>query len=1220
MSLKDVGLKEYYISGVDNLVKKFYVPVLQESVLYQRRTAYFNSRALAMAARGLSGLLKNDGKMQLICSVQLEESDKEVFENPVRFLETQASEVMGMLDQPYDKLERQRLSLLAELLATGKLEIKVAMPHSGGIYHEKAGIFHDKEGNIVAFNGSGNETPGGWLRNRESFHVFTSWMDDRHIRPEIRTFDALWNHRLPDTTVIPLPEAVRTKILQFRAQEYFFREGMDEPVDPADEDIVEVSDWRWTPELAFVIESPRLWNHGDFAFGEVAFTPFEHQDYVASSVLDSWPPRCLLCDEVGLGKTIEAGLILKGFRSAGRVDRAVILAPKNILKQWQLQLLTKFNIVAWRLDGDYVLGPQVDPDIPPERKKVDADNPFRTEPIMLVSSQLIRSERRKNQLLGLEYDIVVLDEAHHARARGAHGRREPNLLLSALEELKLQTQGLIFMTATPIQLSRKELWDLLMILEVPGNWQDEDLFDRFFDEMNRTKPDWRFLFEMVQSGLRSWGVDHDAVREARNYYKDVDVDSLMQLIKDNRHHSVSGLDPRSQEVVKVLLNRHSPVYRMIYRNTRELLKRYHAEGKFKEKMAERDVQPPDKIVLTGSRDDPRSELGLYHRVDEYIREHYAKYESVRKGLGFLMEVYRKRLTSSFYAIKTSLGRRKQTVDEALRTGEFGTLIKELDEDEAFEEYADAADDFAKEIDEGRFIASHKEQEQFRKVLEAEQRYLERFLSDLQDLPSDSKAEYLHGLLRGKFEKGVRRVIVFSQFADTVDFLLNYFRPHYGAKLGSYTGEGGSYWDGRQWVRCSKQKIQEKFADDSDSLSILVCTDAASEGLDLQSCDTLVNYDIPWNPMRIEQRIGRIDRIGQKSPKVIVHTLYYEGTVEERVYGRCLGRIDNFKTTLGSLQPILAITEKFIREASLARDELETDDILSRLDDELAKPIPEIEENIRMFELLNHYEPRLTPSRLKVPVSQRQLEDALSHPLEKLGWTRDGEYWVRGATVVTFTPSVMDLKSRPARLTTPQSNLADLFGNLPEMPETIEGTDGRRLYRLDIEGLTAFVCEHKGRFAIVRAYGDLTGRGNQSFSNLEECRAEIVREMKLQKQAQVESQIKAWENRFESWRVRSKMYMDKVAAWRWRSESPGNLEGYDEVQLMNLWTTYLQDPDRKTLRQLVDVSTFKPDLSKARERVRGRPPKSSPRSSRTEDMFLRERRLIQDRINTLRSQP
>ncbi len=1212
MSFKSIELQPYYISGVDNLVQKFYIPVLEQSVLYQRRTGYFNSRALAMAARGLTGLLRNNGKMQLICSVELDEPERQVFEDPVGFLERKSIDVAKMLEQPYDDREKQHLARLAELLARDKLEIKIAVPQSGGIYHEKAGIFYDSEENIVAFNGSGNETPGGWLRNTESFHAYTSWGDPRHIKPEIRTFDALWNHQLPGTTVIPLPEAVKRQLIRFRD---YFREGLDEQIDEGTPPPVE---WNWTAELAFVFESPRLWNHADFAYGEVALKPYEHQDYVASSVLSSWPPRCMLCDEVGLGKTIEAGLIVRGYIAAGRADRVLILAPKNILKQWQLQLLTKFNILSWRLDGNYVLGPQPDPDIPADREKVDAENPFRTKPIMLVSSQLIRSERRKQQLLGLEYDLVVLDEAHHARARGASGRREANLLLEALEELKLQTQGLIFMTATPIQLSRKELWDLLMILELPGTWQDEERFDRFFKEIDEHKPDWRFLFEMARECIDAYDVDEEQIHQLSSSHPSVDVHRLLQLVKDNRFDSVPRDNGEELKALRVLLYRLTPVYRMVYRNSRELLRKYYEEGKYKERLPDREPQKPDRITLTGKPDDDRTEFGLYQKIDKYVRDYYARYEGVRKGLGFLMEVYRKRLTSSFYAIRKSLERRAERIQTALEKGEFGALLGEVD-DEDPEIPDEAADRYAQAIDEGTLATTPKERDQMEAVLRDELEYLNEFLSHLQDLQHDSKRDYLQSMLRDKLSSGVRRIIIFSQFKDTVDFLLEYLRPIYGQKLGSYTGEGGLYWGGREWKKCSKQKIQEKFTDDGDELAILICTDAASEGLDLQSCDTLINYDIPWNPMRIEQRIGRIDRIGQKSPKVVIHTLYYENTVEERVYARCLERIGYFKSTLGHLQPILIETERFIRQAALARDQAETDKILKDMDAKLDDTTAQVNENKRILEMLNYYTPRLRIHEGRAPVTQEQLRAVLSPIMAKAGWSQEEEYWTKNGAVYTFNPGVVDLKGRKATLLTPLSNLSVLFGNLPPIPDHLTASTNSAVHRIDLGGLATYVVDRNKQFYGVKRLDDLASPKGRAFSSIEEVHLELAHQVQEHRREQLKSQLKSWQNRKEGWIVRAHMYLDKVLLWRWRSVFGGGVQAYDERMLLEDWRIYIEDPDRKLLREVIRISGYCADPAKMAPKGRGRPPKTSPRSSLKEDQLLKELARIQERINVIQNQ-
>jgi ERCC4-related helicase len=1217
MSLREVPPKEHYISGVDDLVRDFYIPTLQKSTVYQRRTGYFNSRALAMASRGLSGLLRNGGHMQLICSVELDEDEREVYESAAeqrKVIKKKAEEVARMLERPYDELERDRLALLAELLSQGLLEIKIAYrPY--GIYHEKVGIMKDADGNAIVFSGSDNETPGGWENNTESFHAFSSWEYPKHVRPEVETFDALWDNRLQGTTVVPLPEAVKQKILRYKLPDGWRGEEKSDPVPKA---LKRKRAWKWTPELAYIAEAPRLWNHANFAYGDVGVTPFEHQDYVAASVLKQWPPRCMLADEVGLGKTIEAGLILYGFEQAGRLDRVLILAPKNILKQWQLQLLSKFNITAWMLDGDHVYGPQPDPNVPAERVRVDRSNPFATKPIMLVSSQLINRDERLEQLLQLEYDLVFLDEAHHARARGPSGKRAPNKLLLAMERLKLHTQGLVFMTATPIQLDRRELWDLLMVLELPGQWQNEDDFDRFYTEINEPRPDWAFLFEMVRSGLNTWEIDQASVEQLQSGYPDVDVGALMQRIIDDHHQGINGLDVQEREALKVLLFRHAPSYRMIYRNTRELLKRYHEEGKFKERIADREPQPPDHIDLAGSEDDPRTEAGLYTKIDEYVSEYYAKYNDVRKGLGFIMEVYRKRLTSSFEAIRLSLERRRDTVSRALATGDYGPLFGQMQQESEEVEEELLSEENADDVEIGEFKESTKEMDQMRRVLRTELQFLDTFVDHLGDIHTDSKFEYLERMLRDKFNSGVRRVIIFSQFKDTVNFILERLQPIYGEKLGSYTGDGGSYYKNNEWVRCSKQKIQEKFRTDDDSLSILVCTDAASEGLDLQSCNTLINYDLPWNPMRIEQRIGRVDRIGQQSHKVYVHSLYYRDTVEEDVYRVCLERLELFRSTLGNMQPVLIAgnVESIIRKGAMARTKEERAKVLSEASDELDKSIAQIDENIRIFAFLNSYEPQLQLDRKEAPISQAEMETVLAPYLEEGGWSKEEDRWTRGTESITFDPKVLDQKDENARLITPSSDWTAIFDGLGDVPEIVRD-DRSELYRFDIDGTTGFIVRHGADWFIVSRLRDIrTSEGRtpegMPFGTREEAERylrSIVREHRLET---LEAQDKAWRNRLDGWKARTHMYLDEVLRYVWKAY--GNALDYDEEALNRVWSEYLGGLDRKLTRQLSMAIAFEPTWDAVRSR-RGRLG-SSPRNTSKEEILLAERERIVKNIKKI----
>lgn len=1212
MTLRDVPFKAAYVSGVDNLVRDFYIPTLAQAVHYQRRTGYFNSRALALAARGLSGLLKNGGRMQLLCSVQLDKDEAEVLKDPVSYLERRALDVATMLEQPYDELEKQRLGVLAHLLANGLLEIRIAL-RRGGIYHEKAGIFRDAQGNIVAFNGSGNETPGGWMNNTESFHVFTSWGDDRHIRPEIETFERLWEGRDPKTTVIPLPFAVVKGLIEFKD---YFREGVDEPVDPMDLAAVTTRPgWQWTPERAYVFEAPRLWNHRDFAYGEVAFTPYEHQDYIASTVLDRWPPRFLFADEVGLGKTIEAGLVLKGFVAAGRIDRCLILAPANVLKQFQGELYAKFGIEAWRLDGDRVVAPQLDPNTEPRSEPADAVNPFQSKPLLMVSSQLLRLDDRKEQLLRLEYDLVILDEAHHARAtRGAGNRREPNKLLQVLEELRFQTQGLILMTATPIQLDRRELWDLLNTLELPGQWQDPEAFDRFFEDINSDQPDWKFLLTMVGDAVQHWGIDDAAAREVAEDYPGVDSYRLRHILQERDASAIGELTPEGVEALKLLLFRHTPVRQMVFRNTRELLKRYRAEGKFSGDIAERKTHR-EVVALAGDAEDPTSERGLYERIDHYVREYYAKYDALRPGLGFIMETYRKRLTSSLHAIKLSLELRQRRLAKALETGNLTLLVRDLDEDDLLDVSDAALDRFASEM-QGRGTLAGDE---LRKLVQAEHDALTEFLRDLRQLPFDSKAAFLDELVRRKISQGTRQIIIFSQFADTVQFLLDYFLDQYGQRLGSYTGAGGAYWDGQEWVRCSKQEIQSKFADPADPLSVLVCTDAASEGLNLQSCDTVINYDVPWNPMRIEQRIGRVDRIGQRSPVVNVHTIFYEDTVEQKAYDRCLERIGYFRSALGHLQPILQATQRAIRNAALAPTPADEDMVLEMMDNEFEQTVPQLDENKRIEQLLNHYSPRLPLMQKRAPISQDELAEVMRPLLEEAGWVRQGPTWSRLGQTITFSPRLRDETGSVVELITPLSSLTALVGSVPELPDVLKAPNGT-FHRLTVQGLAGMAVDSGDDVYLAEHLSDLRTRApsGQRFGSVDEARQGLQHLIDEQRRRYLESERQAWTNRERNWRVRVTMYLDRVAHWRFRSAQKGATDTLTPETFYADWSNYLADKDRALTRQLAELVQYRPgpDVMK---RTRGRVPQTSPRDTAREQQMTKELERITRRLQLVEGQ-
>jgi superfamily II DNA or RNA helicase len=198
LSFRDINIKPEYRSLRDNIVRDFYYPVLRNSVLYQRSVGYFSSTALIELSRGLSGLLENEGRIQLVASPALTADDVLAIEEGYQQRE---SILLGAafreLKIHHSQEINERLNYVAHLIAMDKLDLKIAIVtvNSIGIYHEKLGIFTDSDGNRIAFSGSMNETKSGFSHNYESIDTFRSWTDeDSRVDLKTQSFNAIWNN------------------------------------------------------------------------------------------------------------------------------------------------------------------------------------------------------------------------------------------------------------------------------------------------------------------------------------------------------------------------------------------------------------------------------------------------------------------------------------------------------------------------------------------------------------------------------------------------------------------------------------------------------------------------------------------------------------------------------------------------------------------------------------------------------------------------------------------------------------------------------------------------------------------------------------------------------------------------------------------------------------------------------------------------------------------
>lgn len=569
--------------------------------------------------------------------------------------------------------------------------------------------------------------------------------------------------------------------------------------------------------------------------------PKHHQIYVAHRVTRKPLPRMILADEVGLGKTIEAGLILKELKAREVANRTLVVVPANLRTQWQHELAAKFNMDFVIIDGDaarYLGG--------------DGANPFEASPNVICSLAFARRPERRDQITALPWDLVIFDEAHHARASESGVTQAYRLA----DELKHHMGGMLLLTATPMQLSVSELWALIELVE-PGLYPSV----AHYDEVRARFPALNALMKQVKSWAALTDGDRERfLEEAGPLLRACDLPGdLLQHVEtpEARERTLDAIADAHHLADVLLRNRRADVGGFTSRTARRI--------------------PVEMTV---------EEESAYEAVTEYLRSTYNLAGGGNNPLGFLMVTYHKMLASSSAAIYLSLKRRRSKLEEQLATEvERSTDAWTVESGENRRGVLEASESIL-DIEGARTVAL---------ALEAEIEVLSGLIGQLGKL-RDSKARTLVSLVDQILEDDPdEKVLIFTQFIETQRLLTTALGAR-GLTVEAFNGQMGVP---------EKDAAIERFRRNAQ---VLVSTEAGGEGRNLQFCHIVCNYDLPWNPMRVEQRIGRVDRIGQTRP-VTIYNLVNVDTIEERVLDVLEKRIRLFEESIGSLDPIPAASNR-----------------------------------------------------------------------------------------------------------------------------------------------------------------------------------------------------------------------------------------------------------------------------------------------------------------------
>lgn len=925
-----------------DILHDFYLPALSRATRYDRVAGYFRSSSLAAASQGYSAFLNHSGQMRLIVGADLQIQDVEAIleGNHQRLSDSLMNELEGAENWPDDV--QNGVALLGKMVASGQLEVRVAFRVNAktgkpisvdsiedGYVHEKWFIMADNDDNRLYGSGSMNESRTALVLNAENIDIHCDWKGEEskeRVEGAEEDFLALWENRNPHMCVMEIPEAVKKRLIHMKNLRNQPTEidgtVVQAKVEPSPEELL---------KFAVLKDAPKMPGGVYIGMYSAPVEPWPHQEIVSRRLVESWPYSYMMCDEVGLGKTIEGALAIRSLVLSGRVKRVLIIPPANLTGQWHRELAQKAMLpFSLSKPKPGSTGKVVHTKIYPFADEEAVDSDLYGPDLNIVSTGLVSRKERFEQLKRAEpCDIILVDESHYARRQnpreGADGRAKyGNLYTSMQYGLRLKAKSLWMATATPMQIDPIEAYDLFRLTNRVGEFQEDPTVSmEYFKMLGNIVNGKKLNFQQWQILGQSF-----AQIEALDPYL---WNNLQQTAVTGKNRKVLKnlpvQEPKKADIHQLIqpLFAASPLSRVMMRHTRALLEIYRENGELTSNLARRHVRPVCAVKFT-----PQEET-FYNMLEAYCNElgrQIRKYNpQTRQVMVFLLNFLQLRFASSFYAIQMTLYRRLMRVENTLKVGA-RTFDSQEEMDEALNEMCDVDADYD-EGDLSDITLDALLKDRSKVDLEWEKTELTKMLAYLRgitDTPSKMQA-LLEELSKRQVGNRMRQTVLFTRFYDTLTSIRSFLSVRDSdMRVGIYAGGVSRYYDPGKGtdVNTTHDEIKRMFL--NGDIDLLLCTDAAAEGLNLQTADLLINFDLGWNPMKIEQRIGRIDRIGQKYSDIEVMNMCYLGSTEQIVYGRLLSRLATASLVVGSQQismlPVEPDEFRQLHDGEITLDELE----------------------------------------------------------------------------------------------------------------------------------------------------------------------------------------------------------------------------------------------------------------------------------------------------------
>ncbi len=562
-----------------------------------------------------------------------------------------------------------------------------------------------------------------------------------------------------------------------------------------------------------------------------------HQFKPVLKFLNTAKQRLLLADEVGLGKTIEAGIIITELAARiGELSRVLVVCPSMLIQKWQREMQRRFGLEFKTLKrNDFV-------DFLQKYKEY-----WEAEKLKgICSLQTLRAKRMIELLREVEphFDIVIVDEAHYMR--------NPDTQSSELGEVLGElSDAVLFLSATPLQLGTSDLFNLLRLL-VPEEFSDFLLFHDLIEPN-----------DYINNALRRLYSPSDALNE-------------LKKVENTSQGKRFAKNPYYLDAIELLTNNKAKLSRDQAIRLQKLLIELNCLSYIFTRTKKKDVETqfPTREARVIRVEFTQAEMDFYNAVTNFVAERFTTKYGSSQGISFAVIMPQRQVASCIQAMKQSL-------DWIVKK----RVIKAPTEDN------------------GDIIDPTADIESPWKLEDNEVSAVKRLLSSANRIKEvDTKFDmFLKALRELEKEDPEAKILVFAFFKKTLEYLRRSLeRTEYSGKVALIHGD---------IHREDRERIIKKFREIKE-IKILLSSEIGGEGLDFEFCNVIFNYDLPWNPMRVEQRIGRLDRYGQRHEKILIYNFSMIGTIDDEILSRLYRRINIFERYIGDLEAILGdqITE------------------------------------------------------------------------------------------------------------------------------------------------------------------------------------------------------------------------------------------------------------------------------------------------------------------------